>query len=56
MLELLNDQELDQLTGGAHVVTKEEYCDTMDMLIENNWNRWSDAERKSAATAYAEHC
>jgi len=36
MLELLNDQELDQLIGGAHVTTKKEYCRTLMMILMNS--------------------
>lgn len=56
MLELLNDLELDQLMGGAHVTTRIEYCNTLHMLIDNNWDSWSSGEKESAAAAYFEHC
>ncbi len=53
MLEILNLQEMNEIKGG---VSQEEYCDTVNMLIENNWDSWSDSERHIAASAYARHC
>jgi hypothetical protein len=53
MLDLLSNQELEQVMGGT---SKEDYCDTLSMLIEHNWGSWSDGERSSAADAYSAHC
>lgn len=53
MLEVLDIQEMIEIKGG---VSKEEYCATVSMLIENNWDSWSDSERYSAASAYSKHC
>lgn len=53
MLEELDLQEMNEIKGG---ISKEEYCNTVSMLIEHNWDSWSDGERKSAASAYATHC
>ena len=55
MLEELNYKEMNQVTGGQNVSAKE-YCATLSMLIENNWGRWSEDERKSASDAYSKHC
>ncbi|CCZ06553.1 bacteriocin [Culturomica massiliensis] len=55
MLEELNYKEMNQITGGQNVSAKE-YCATLSMLIENNWGRWSEDERKSASDAYSKHC
>lgn len=53
MLDLLSNEELEQVKGG---VTQEEYCDGLDQLIEDNWDDWSDGEKKSAADAYSDNC
>lgn len=53
MLEILDLQEMNEIRGGVKV---EEYCATVSMLIENNWNNWSEGQRKAAAAAYTAHC
>ena len=55
MLEELNYKEMNQITGGQNV-SANEYCATLSMLIENNWGRWTEDERKSASSAYSKHC
>ncbi len=52
-MKKLNLDQMNEIQGGVSV---EEYCDTVSMLIEHNWDRWSDSERKSAANAYSKHC
>jgi len=56
MLEFLNDAELDQLMGGAHLTTRVEYCNTLYKLVDNNWDSWSSGEQESAAAALEQHC
>ena len=53
MLEILDLQEMNEIKGGTSV---EEYCATLDMLIDANWDNWSDGEKRSAASAYSKHC
>ncbi|MGQ1948825.1 hypothetical protein ACT3CD_17165 [Geofilum sp. OHC36d9] len=53
MSDLLSNEELEQVNGG---VSKEDYCATLNDLIENNWGEWSDGERLSAANAYSDNC
>lgn len=55
MLEELNYKEMNQITGGQNVSAKE-YCATLSTLIENNWGRWNEDERKSASSAYSKYC
>lgn len=51
--EKISLTEMSNLFGGISV---EEYCDQVSELIDANWGRWTEEERKSAASAYAKHC
>ncbi|MBP1637691.1 MAG: hypothetical protein H6Q18_480 [Bacteroidetes bacterium] len=53
MLEKLNNKEMSLIKGGQNV---EEYCGTVNMLIENNWESWTQEERVSAVNAWNSHC
>ncbi|MDY3120800.1 hypothetical protein [Porphyromonas somerae] len=44
--EKLSLTEMSNLFGGISV---EEYCDQVSELIDANWGRWTEEERKSAA-------
>ncbi len=52
-MKKLNSNDLINLQGGISV---EEYCATVSMLIQNNWDTWTDEQRKAAANAYSTHC
>lgn len=54
MKKLVN-QELLNLLGGA-LVTKEEYCATLDQLIKDNWGDWDQGAKDGAMRGWNEHC
>ncbi len=54
MKKLSNHDLLDLLGGKA--VTREEYCATLDMLIENNWDKWDQGAKDGAMHGWNEHC
>ncbi|WP_185711568.1 hypothetical protein [Tannerella forsythia] len=53
MLEELNLQEMSEIKGGVSV---EEYCGTLNMLIDSNWSTWNNHQREAATNAWAAHC
>ena len=54
MLKELNLQEMNEVKGGFTSV--EQYCATLEFLIEHNEHRWTQQEIENAYTAWDTHC
>lgn len=54
-MKKLTNQDLLVLLGGK-AVTSEEYCATLDMIINNNWGNMSQDEKDSAMQAWNKYC
>ena len=54
-VELTNKQK-GLLKGGDEPISKEEYCNTMCMLFQNNWDNWTLEEQQSFIDAWYKHC
>ena len=52
-MKQLTFNEMLNLKGGVSV---EEYCATISMLIEHNWDNWDGDQKRAAAYAYSKHC
>ena len=55
MLKELSTQEMNEIKGG-NVVSQEEYCATLWVLIQSCWNEWSANTQESAINALNAHC
>ena len=53
MKKELNLQEMNEIKGG---VTPEEYCGTLSMLFQNNWENWDENQRNAWSWAYVTYC
>ena len=51
--EILSKEELKGVVGG---IGSEEYCATLNLLIDNNWSTWTQQEKESAMNAWNAHC
>jgi hypothetical protein len=51
LLQELNLQEMNDVTGGTPV-TRKEYCETLTMLMDHNYESWTLEERGSAIDAW----
>jgi hypothetical protein len=49
----LSNLDLQDLLGGVSI---EEYCATLDMLIENNWDKWNNSEKDGAMYGWNKYC
>ena len=52
-MKKLSSDKLIKLRGGVKLV---EYCETLCMLMQNNWNSWTLEEQQNAINAWYEHC
>lgn len=52
-MKKLEIKEMLEILGG---VSAKEYCKTLSMLVSNNWDAWTDNEKKAAAYSYNKHC
>lgn len=52
-MKKLSNIDLLNLLGG---VSRDEYCATLDMLIKENWGKWDEGAKDSAAKSWSEHC
>jgi len=52
-MKKLSNIDLLNLLGG---VSREKYCETLSMLIDNNWGNWDKGTKKSAAESWSKHC
>jgi len=51
--KVLSKDQIRTLKGGVKAV---EYCETLCMLMQNNWNNWTLEEQQSAINAWYAHC
>jgi hypothetical protein len=54
-MKKLSSNELLALLGGA-AITREEYCETLDMIISNNWDNMTQGEKDGAMHGWNKHC
>ncbi len=52
-MKKLTNLDLQDLLGG---VSREEYCETLDMLIENNWDKWDQGAKDGAMYGWNKYC
>lgn len=52
-MKKLSNTDLLNLLGG---VSREEYCETLDVLIENNWGDWNKSTKDSATASWNKYC
>ena len=52
-MKQLSLNEMLDLKGG---ISREEYCELVDQLIDDNWDSWSPEQKKAATVAYSKHC
>lgn len=52
-MKKLTTTDLQDLKGGVSV---EEYCATLDQMIQDNWDNWNRDQKKAATDAFSAHC
>ncbi|WP_289225488.1 hypothetical protein [Bacteroides acidifaciens] len=52
-MKKLTTTDLLGLKGGVSV---EEYCATLDQMINDNWDNWNRDQKKAATDAFSAHC
>lgn len=52
-MEKMNLFEMQAIAGG---ISREEYCAELDSIIADNWDNFTESEKKAAAKSYAKNC